>query len=41
MCTAAADETLRFWKILSGGKENKKEKHAAKESVLASAMTIR
>ena len=24
MATAAADETLRFWKILSGGEQNKK-----------------
>ena len=35
VCTAAADETLRFWKILSGGEQNKKEKQAAKESVLS------
>ena len=33
--SAAADETLRFWKILSGGEQNKKEKQAAKESVLS------
>ena len=24
IATAAADETLRFWKILSGGEQNKK-----------------
>ena len=41
VCTAAADETLRFWKCLSGGEQNKKEKQAHKESVLSSAMTIR
>jgi len=40
VCTAAADETLRFWKILSGGEQNKKERAAAKESVMSS-MTIR
>ena len=38
--TAAADETLRFWKILSGGEASKKERAAAKESILNS-MTIR
>ena len=38
--TAAADETLRFWKILSGGEASKKERAAAKESVLNS-MSIR
>jgi len=32
--TAAADETLRFWKILSGGEASKKERAAAKESIL-------
>ena len=40
VCTAAADETLRFWKCLSGGEQNKKEKQAHKDSVLSS-MTIR
>ena len=34
--TAAADETLRFWKILSGGEASKKEKAAANQSVLNS-----
>jgi cell division cycle protein 20 (cofactor of APC complex) len=34
--TAAADETLRFWKILSGGDASKKERAAAKESVFNS-----
>ena len=29
VCTAAADETLRFWKILSGGEQNKKARAAA------------
>ena len=38
--SAAADETLRFWKILSGGEASKKERAAAKESILNS-MTIR
>lgn len=38
--TAAADETLRFWKILSGGESSKKERAAAKESILNS-MSIR
>uniref|UniRef100_A0A6S9SZY3 CDC20/Fizzy WD40 domain-containing protein n=1 Tax=Chrysotila carterae TaxID=13221 RepID=A0A6S9SZY3_CHRCT len=38
--TAAADETLRFWKILSGGEASKKERAMAKESVLNS-MSIR
>ncbi|KAL3912267.1 MAG: hypothetical protein SGPRY_008393 [Prymnesium sp.] len=38
--SAAADETLRFWKILSGGDSSKKERAAAKESVLNS-MAIR
>ena len=37
VCTAAADETLRFWKILSGGEQNKKEKQAEKQSVLSSS----
>ena len=37
VCTAAADETLRFWKILSGGEQNKKEKAAEKQSVLSSS----
>ncbi len=40
ICSAAADETLRFWKILSGGDASKKERMAAKESVLNS-MAIR
>jgi cell division cycle protein 20 (cofactor of APC complex) len=40
IATAAADETLRFWKILSGGESSKKERAAAKESVLNS-MAIR
>jgi cell division cycle protein 20 (cofactor of APC complex) len=35
--TAAADETLRFWKILSGGESSKKERAAAKDSILNSA----
>ena len=39
ICSAAADETLRFWKILSGGEQKRKESAAAKESVFA--MTIR
>ena len=38
--TAAADETLRFWKILSGGDASKKERAAAKDSILNS-MVIR
>ena len=38
--TAAADETLRFWRILSGGEASKKERAAAKESILNS-MSIR
>jgi cell division cycle protein 20 (cofactor of APC complex) len=38
--TAAADETLRFWKILSGGDASKKERAAAKDSILNS-MSIR
>ena len=38
--TAAADETLRFWKILSGGEASKKERAAAKESIL-NTMSIR
>jgi cell division cycle protein 20 (cofactor of APC complex) len=38
--TAAADETIRFWKILSGGEASKKERAAAKESILNS-MSIR
>ena len=32
--SAAADETLRFWKILSGGENSKKEKALARESML-------
>ena len=40
ICSAAADETLRFWKILSGGEASKKERAAAKESILNS-MSIR
>lgn len=38
--TAAADETLRFWKILSGGEASKKERAMAKESIL-NTMSIR
>ena len=38
--SAAADETLRFWKILSGGDASKKERAAARESILNS-MSIR
>ena len=38
--TAAADETLRFWKILSGGNASKKERALAKDSMLNS-MSIR
>ena len=34
--TAAADETLRFWKILSGGDASKKEQAAADGSILNS-----
>jgi len=34
--TAAADETLRFWKILSGGDASKKEQAAANGSILNS-----
>ena len=29
ICSAAADETLRFWKVLSGGEQNKKARAAA------------
>ena len=39
--SAAADETLRFWKILSGGDQSKKEKAAAASSILNNAMSIR
>ena len=35
--TAAADETLRFWKILSGDQATKKEKLSAASSVLNAA----
>ena len=35
--SAAADETLRFWKCLSGGSDSKKEKALAKESLLHAA----
>ena len=38
ICSAAADETLRFWKVLSGGEQNKKAKAAAQSSVLSSAI---
>ena len=38
ICSAAADETLRFWKVLSGGDQNKKGKAAAQSSVLSSAI---
>lgn len=38
--TASADETVRFWKILSGGDASKKEREAAKDSILNS-MPIR
>ena len=38
ICSAAADETLRFWKVLSGGDQNKKTKAAAQSSVLSSAI---
>ena len=38
--TAAADETLRFWKILSGGEASKKERAAANDSIL-NTMSIR
>ena len=37
VCSAAADETLRFWKILSGGDATKKEKMAANDSMLSSS----
>ena len=37
--TAAADETLRFWKILSGGDSGKKAAKMAKDSMLS--MSIR
>ena len=40
ICSAAADETLRFWKILSGGNASKKERALAKDSMLNS-MSIR
>ena len=32
--SAAADETLRFWKILSGGENSKKEKALARDSLM-------
>jgi cell division cycle protein 20 (cofactor of APC complex) len=38
--TAAADETLRFWNILTGVEGSKKERAAAKESIL-NTMSIR
>jgi cell division cycle protein 20 (cofactor of APC complex) len=42
ICSAAADETLRFWKILSGGKHQRKVAKAAEESALFNhAMMIR
>ena len=34
--TASADETVRFWKILSGGDASKRERAAAADSVLNS-----
>ena len=34
-------ETLRFWKILGGGADSKKEHKAAATSVLNNAMSIR
>ena len=37
--SAAADETLRFWKILSGGADSKKEKAAAASSILNNNLT--
>ncbi|KAL1500204.1 hypothetical protein AB1Y20_012873 [Prymnesium parvum] len=40
ICSAAADETLRFWKVLSGGDNSKKERAAAKDSIL-NTMSIR
>ena len=39
--SAAADETLRFWKILSGGPDSKKEQKAKATSLLNNAMSIR
>ena len=39
IATAAADETLRFWKILSGGDSGKKAAKMAKDSILS--MSIR
>jgi cell division cycle protein 20 (cofactor of APC complex) len=36
VCSAAADETLRFWPILAGSDATKKEKVAAKDSMLHS-----
>ena len=42
ICSAAADETLRFWNILSGGDHGKKEAKIAKDSLLSNpAMSIR
>ena len=35
-----ADARLRFWKILSGSEQNKKERAAAKESVLSSQVRV-
>ena len=34
--SAAADETLRFWPILSGGDASKKEKAAESQSIMNS-----
>ena len=39
--SAAADETLRFWNILSGGDASKKEKAASANSLLSKGMQIR
>ena len=36
--TAAADETLRFWKILSGDAAAEQEKHARASSLLTNAV---
>ena len=39
--SAGADETLRFWKVLSGGAGSKKAASIAAMSVLSNAMVIR
>ncbi len=31
VCTASADETLRFWKIFNGGKDKYRENKTFKE----------